>query len=169
MGVLAHLCHAVRMTDGVFWPVRTGRKAKKTRFFSDNGGSRRAKVAASSHHTDRATVHGRVEEADTKGSTWISKDARWIVGAQRICRQASARRPEEKELVMEGPRLGKATVNMQWRSPGWTSRSRGCLRNETSWMREGVWRRPMNNILYYKRPTNVMLYVSKPEILNPKP
>jgi hypothetical protein len=29
-----------------------------------------------SHHKDRATVHGRVEAEDSKGSTWISKDAR---------------------------------------------------------------------------------------------
>jgi hypothetical protein len=31
-------------------------------------------MTAPSHHTDRATVHGRVEEEteDTKRSTWIS-------------------------------------------------------------------------------------------------
>ena len=61
---------------GGFGPVRTRPCSKKIDFLPDNGGPWRAKVAASSHHTYRATVHGRVEEADTKGSTWISKDAR---------------------------------------------------------------------------------------------
>jgi hypothetical protein len=29
-------------------------------------------VGAPSHHEDHATVHGRVETEDSKGSTWIS-------------------------------------------------------------------------------------------------
>ena len=32
-------------------------------------------MAAPSHHKDRTTVHGLVEEEVTKGSTWISKDS----------------------------------------------------------------------------------------------
>jgi hypothetical protein len=86
-----YLHHAVRMTDGgVGPPIPAGTdvgwgvlvrpypsiRKKKNDFSRTNGGTRRTKVATPSHHKDRATVHGRVETQDTKGSTWISKDVR---------------------------------------------------------------------------------------------
>ena len=84
------LYHPVRMTYGGFCPlIPSGRDngwgflvcpnpsgKKKIRFLDDNGGPRRVKVVASSHHMYHATVNGHVEESDTKGSTWISKDTR---------------------------------------------------------------------------------------------
>jgi hypothetical protein len=57
------------MDDGWgFRLVRTTSVKKEKKIFAHNGGVRRAKVAAPSHHKDRSTVHGRVEfERDTKG------------------------------------------------------------------------------------------------------
>ncbi len=114
----------------------------------------KTKVTAPSHHMDRATVHGRVEEEDTKGSTWISKEARWTTRAQGICGPASAMWLVEKTLVVEDPCRGKTTVHTQWWNPGWTSRSRWFPRSETSWTREGdcnrrVHRREHLSLFYF--------------------
>ena len=151
-----YLFHAVQMTDGGgrttytirsacrmggFGPVRTRPHRKKNRFLPDNGGPRRVKVDTSSHHTYHTTVHGRVEETDTKGSTWISKDVRWITRTQGICWRGSVTRPVEKAVVVEDPRLWKATVHTQWWSPWWSSPSRGSSCSETSWTREGDFNR----------------------------
>ena len=47
---------------------------QKIRFLSYSDGPRRDKVDSSPHNTDHTSLHGHVEETDTKGSTWISKD-----------------------------------------------------------------------------------------------
>ena len=59
-----------------FWARPYPSVERKKLIFGRQGGTRRTKVAAPSHHKDRVTVHGHVETQDTKGSTWISKDVR---------------------------------------------------------------------------------------------
>ena len=58
---------------GVFGPSVPVRGGKKNRFLPNNRGPRRVKVTTSSHHTCHATVHERVEEADTRGQLGFPK------------------------------------------------------------------------------------------------
>ncbi len=101
------------MTDGGFDTLVPGgpddgrgvltTSGKKKNWFSqtmEDRGKWNAKMDSPSHHTDHTTVHGNVEEEDTKESTWISKDTRWITIVQGIFRPVSVMWSVEKESVL---------------------------------------------------------------------
>jgi hypothetical protein len=70
-GHYGHVLHFSKLSPTVERKRKLFEKINDTEKRGEEG-----QVAATSHHKDRATVHGRVEAQDTKGSTWISKDAR---------------------------------------------------------------------------------------------